>query len=220
MINALCLQCATLLPSGTEELIFCPACGFSIQRSTFQQLFDYASDAIEIGFHYRRKCEVEGITNKRSSLPPLSEIWVFVALAALIGIIGNATYDLVKKTIRKIIPTQGKAREETKRTTGSFLDLEDDSFLNLFIEYMSDFHNGFNNLPPDLRDYLDEELLVHQMVRLSDDEVFEDYLSKGLKEKSEEEKKAFLVTPIKALRVVEKRRIPSTEDFIGFWKKL
>lgn len=100
----ICFNCANLFADTREVILICPECGNAIDRTAHEKLLEYAADAVEYGYHYRqiyeedlKQGDIEG-----ANAIVFDDIWMFVALAGLSGVIGNATYDAIRLAIRKI----------------------------------------------------------------------------------------------------------------------
>jgi hypothetical protein len=169
----ICFNCANLFSESENGDLGCPECGFTVEHDLYQKLLNYAAETVEFGYHYRLTYEAD-FNEGRMDDPKVrtryaigfDDIWIFIALAALSGIVGNAAYDLVKLAATKIINRQAGISNRSKFKTISRM-LENEKRFEIFIKYIQDFHqNGVSTLPPKIAGAVAEEMLVHEVVPL------------------------------------------------------
>jgi hypothetical protein len=139
----LCLSCAHVFLSrkGTNaHVAVCPKCGRSTNLSEFDELYRDAARILRYGHSYRaifeRQIKEQGEIRSRASLADAPSWLVFATVAALSGIIGNASYDLIKHAIRRF------QRSHPKRPDYGNVNLKTDQEIEFFIgrtrEYVDD----------------------------------------------------------------------------------
>jgi len=151
--KALCFSCADVFDkAGESKYISCPQCGFSIEEKRYREFYRHAFYALRYGFQYRRQIEQDQDKEDKVhfNLSPLGELATFIALAAASGVLGNAAWAGVKLAIKKIIK-QNKS-VENERTFS-------DSEIEQLIAYISDYEDGFKNLPEKVQNDITEEIL-------------------------------------------------------------
>ena len=88
----------------------------------------------------------------------MSQVASFISIAALSGIIGNLTTYYIKKIIITIKNNIRKSKLEEE----NLLDvIDNDDELEIFIDYIESFYNEFENLKPEIREAIYEEIIVH-----------------------------------------------------------
>jgi hypothetical protein len=142
--NFLCFECATVYAGGKRQRR-CPKCGKSINRLKYQRIVDASYEAVQYGHLYRDYFErLEGRDGARTwACLAVDEIWVFAGVAALSGIIGNASYEVVKAVIRKIVAANKSNR--TNAGGGKPFALENDAEVERFLAHLSDYGWGMPN---------------------------------------------------------------------------
>ena len=100
----LCVGCAAMSLDRGLAILVCPQCGFRIGRKRYRRLVDYAHDAALYGHVYpeRYKRDRDEGRGDRRYFIEIGEALVFAAVAALSGVIGNATYDAIKLFISRL----------------------------------------------------------------------------------------------------------------------
>ncbi len=114
----LCTRCAHLFEQDAYDLN-CPQCGQIVHIETYKTLFRFAAEANRYGVDYREVYQEmldDGDAGQEAfSLSP-SEIASFLVMAALSGIVGNASFESLKLVFRKIKTQMFALREkEAKR---------------------------------------------------------------------------------------------------------
>jgi hypothetical protein len=159
-MRQLCLSCGTLvIPDGAASTP-CHACGSEQVAVQWHRMRRFAEYVVRFGFQYpeqyRKDYEAERDSRVRYFLLPPHEILVFVALAVLSGIVGNASYDLVKAVVRRI-----KATFDSE--THADLPVIDDAFVEQLDQCFRDFLSGMRDLTPEARLAVIEEIIVDRM---------------------------------------------------------
>lgn len=113
-----------------------------------QRLLYFGRNACEYGYQYRRVFEADyaaaGKCAGRYQLHTLSEFMAFAAIAAASGVVGNASYDLIKAVLLKLWK-QAQQNREPKESLLSEL-FESEAGRRRFLEYIHDYTNGFVRL--------------------------------------------------------------------------
>ncbi len=166
MLKVICFRCATVFESTNTEVHICPGCSNEMKFQDYEFIINYSRDAIEFGYHYRLVYEEQykekGDIHVHYFLDTPSECWIFVISAILSGVIGNASYDLIKKVIKKIASSynpQSKEIIELLKMT------ENDKEYQTMIRYIQDFHKDLEGLPIEIKDAIMQEMLIHNTQR-------------------------------------------------------
>ncbi|MDD2699702.1 MAG: hypothetical protein PHH36_00560 [Sideroxydans sp.] len=150
----LCLSCAAILHGDkTAPSIICPDCGTTINLKQQFEIYRYAFYCLRYGYQYRQYYEERTDSKIKPFLAPLGEMATFIAIAAISGVIGNATYDALKKAVQKLISQESKCEAKNDR----FLPTNEE--FEQFFNYLTDFHNGFSSAPEFIREAIFEEML-------------------------------------------------------------
>lgn len=162
----ICLNCAETFraPVPHEK---CPACGVPFDPSRFLRLLYWGRNAFEFGYQYRTVFEADykeaRACNARYQLDSVSDIAAFAAVAALSGIIGNASYDLLKVVFRKI----RRAARRLPAAEYTVLDevLATEAGRKKFLEYIHDYARGFvRQRNRQVKAAIEEEIAAHCFV--------------------------------------------------------
>ena len=159
----LCFRCATVYRAKAIGRR-CPECGFVPEPDLYDKVVRYAADAARFGHHYREYYERNRPTpdghRKHALLPEVSTGLAFVGVAVLSGVIGGASYDLVRAAVRRIAASlpRGKGRERDAEV----LELAADAKrLRRFTRDLSDYLYRLEELPAEVRDPIVEEVILH-----------------------------------------------------------
>ncbi len=204
--RTLCLGCAHIFPSTETEGISCPACGFLNEGPTFRKLLTYATVAADYGYGYRAVYEEE--LEEQGEIPaygmlPISEVFVWMALAALSGIVGGASWEIAGAAVRRIIKQAAKEKAESSELNA----FEDEKEFKQFLIYIQDFVEGFRNTDPRVRSAVLTEMVINEKVRL--------HLEEGYRGAPEEEN-TLAMRRVKSIL----QDVPSKEDFHEVWKNI
>jgi hypothetical protein len=160
----ICFNCANLFADLDGEIISCPECMFVSERRVYNQLLKYSADAVEYGYHYRQSYE-EDLRNGELDggyALDFQDVWMFFGLAALSGIVGNATYDAIKAAIKKIAKKNETVEDVSNKTAWQFLD--DAEEFRIFIQYIKDYYNYLDSVEPQLRSAILTELVIDKKI--------------------------------------------------------
>lgn len=135
----LCLQCATFFVTGERGPDRCPDCGAAMEARVYEDWFRHAFYAVRFGFQYRSHGEIphgaEESTGK-PFLPPLLEVYTFMAIAAIGYLNGGANRELTKRAVRRIIDNWNSISGEAERVDDS--EAEMDVFIDSIERYFED----------------------------------------------------------------------------------
>jgi hypothetical protein len=163
----LCLECATLFKAVQSGIHECPNCGNRFSSETLFNRTKLASDAVRFGYQYRMVYE-EGLQEegprRHHSLLLLPEVVEWVVLAAISGIIGGASLDLAKHAVAKL-RMQIAAEPELKDLEQAKVVLNEEEFRKLLV-YVADFLKGMENVPPEVRAAIINEMIMDRAVEL------------------------------------------------------
>lgn len=205
----LCLTCANAF-SAEESNNVCPVCK-TASRDSYRRLVRYSELAMRYGYQYRDVYErdlARGPLTRFYSLIDLPPIFQFLGIAALSGIIGNISYDVLKYVVRKIIknspnlPHWGGRLLEQLRT--------DDRALRKMVQYLQDFVDG-------------REYEPHQVSKLCQQEMeATDFSEPIVQARGGQISKEDMLAAIKdrIRRRQEDRRPPLAEDFWEVWSEI
>lgn len=136
----LCLQCGTFYVSGEGGQDPCPDCGEELAEGTYEEWFRHAFYAVRFGYQYRSHSEPgpqmadEG--GLKPFLPPLTEVFTFMGMAAIGFLNGGADRRLSREAIRKILDNWNVMSGEQERLLLS--DDEVDGFIDCIEGYYKD----------------------------------------------------------------------------------
>jgi hypothetical protein len=204
--RTLCLGCAQILPSSEVDFS-CPACGFENNGPAHKRLLDYARAAVHYGYCYRGFYEDE--LEEHGEIPacnigPAGEALTWLALAALSGIVGGASWELAGAAVRRIFRQIDKdeiGRAEVKA-------LQDSEELKKFVLYIQDFVEVFRAADPRISGAVLTEMVIDEQVKL--------HLEEGAGTGATEDSEALAVERVK--HALNDR--PNEEDFREAWKNV
>jgi hypothetical protein len=199
----LCFKCAEFYKDEK-----CPFCG-AVCPDDYDAILERSKQAYEMGVRYREFFEEQvkskGKVNSYASLVSPEQWLVFIGVAALSGVIGNATYDLVKSVIKKIVE---KAKKEGVDEIVNKFDSDEKmeiviTQINEYVNYPEKIHSEV------LRGIKEEERVDDYMYGFS--EIME---IKGNRELSPEEV-AKQISKIKESK--SKMKAVNKKSFAHFW---
>ena len=161
----ICFYCATIFRS-TSEVLECPNCNRKIPISEYEKVLMNVRDVVQYGWNYR--LEYEKLLKKNNkidrhfSLEQYIGIINFVALAIMSGMIGNFSYDIVKKVIEKVYAQVKKSGNkkyiaELQRT---------EQKIDLLAQYIDDFCNHPENINEEVKNAIDEEIIIDKLTEI------------------------------------------------------
>ena len=136
----LCLQCGNFYVSGEQGQDPCPDCGEELPEATYEEWFRHAFYAVRFGYQYRSHNEPgpqardEG--GLKPFLPPLTEVFTFMGMAAIGFLNGCADRRQSTDAIRKILENWDLISAEHERL--SLSDEDVDAFIDCIEGYYKD----------------------------------------------------------------------------------
>jgi len=126
--------------------------------------------AVRYGYQYRARYEADlaaGDVQSRYALPFPDGAAVFIALAAVSGIIGGASYDLVKSVVARLLRRFSSDTSDLMRFDRSVLDEEEER--EKFLKYILEFVFTPDDIDPAVTSLLVEEMRAEgKLARLWD----------------------------------------------------
>jgi len=159
--ESLCFNCALIFETQDNETLVCPECYFTTERNLYERVLESARDAALFGYFYRKAFErnaEKGDTRTRYALA-IDDIFIFLALAIVSGVVGNAAYDASKMALKRIA-AQAHARYEQWGELTQLRLLENQEEVNRFVKYVTEFPQSIKTLPTEIRLAIVEEMLV------------------------------------------------------------
>ena len=144
----LCLQCGTFYLSGKQSQDACPECGEEISERTYEEWFRHAFYAVRFGYQYRSHNEQRLQRNDdggpKPFLPPLTEVFTFMGMAAIGFLNGSANRGLSRDAIRKILQHWDIMSGEQER-----LALSDDD-VDVFLDCIEGYYQGVEGIKDEI----------------------------------------------------------------------
>lgn len=169
-----CMQCGRIWPNDGTESQSCPDCHKQINLKEFNDLLVAARHASRYAIQYRELYERElrdnGRIKTKACLFELPDIYIFAIAAVASGIIGNASYDLIKLFIRRL---SSQSREygcdkdasptvqewQQSNSEERIARIANDEFeLSHLINYLREYEAEFYTLKPVIREAILEEI--------------------------------------------------------------
>jgi len=208
---ALCLNCASIFPSTREAKLVCMSCGFEIDRTFYEKLFEYSKTSVYYGYNYRKyyekQIEDDGNIHTFASLSVPVTVACFLGMAALSGIIGNIATDIVKKAFKKIMANSEQLNKDIGQNN---INITNDTDINIFIQYVKDYHTSEYNTSDEVKYHIVKEEVIDNLSDKLCPTIAQGKPSLEKIQKAVEE----------ALKSSEKTDKLSVEDFREFWKRL
>jgi hypothetical protein len=136
----LCLQCGTFFVSGETGQDPCPDCGEELPEGTYEEGFRHAFYAVRFGYQYRSHNEPGPQGGDQGGLkpflPPLTEVFTFMGMAAIGFLNGGADRQRSRDAICKILSNWNVMSGEQERLVLS--DVEVDAFIDCIEGYYRD----------------------------------------------------------------------------------
>lgn len=219
-----CIRCGNIFSSQNQAHIVCPECGFRKDPQGYAEILRYAQEALRFGYLYRKQYEKDyakrGNLNTRYCLCPASEIFVFLAVSAISGIIGGVSYDVIKKIVSKIKSKISSFPIKYDRKLNTVLN--NPAELRIFIQYIKEFYTGLDNINPEIKNAIREEMIIGPI-----SEITAELASQILNKKIKKSKIANLtksqfedLIKKRVLAIQKKTHPPKAGDFKNLWKSL
>jgi hypothetical protein len=177
----ICPRCGNISPVRPQSSFKCGVCRFEMSRRDYTKIIDFGSSVIRYGIHYRRKYEhdlkIHGKLRSRYSLADPTIVLSFVGAAIAGGILGNASYDVLKYCLKGLASSlQGmRLRSRSiaeKKPFASTQDLDiihrllgkNDDYRDHFRRDIQDYLEGMPGAHPDIRAMLIQEEAIHREI--------------------------------------------------------
>lgn len=136
----LCLQCGNFYVSGERGQDPCPECGEELPEATYEEWFRHAFYAVRFGYQYRSHNEPGPQARDQGGLkpflPPLTEVFTFMGMAAIGFLNGGADRRRSTDAIRRILENWDFISGEHERL--SLSDDDVDAFIDCIEGYYKD----------------------------------------------------------------------------------
>ncbi len=222
MNNRICFLCATIYKSS-NDIMTCPSCGEKISKTEYEKVLRKVSRSVRYGWLYRKvyeKCLQEnGELNTRLCLKEAPEIINFIALAAISGIIGNISTDIVKKIISKI-KVQINQRKSRHSEQDSLNIIYNEEEMEKFIKYIREFYECFDMLEEPIKKAIYEEIIVDKISTSLEKYVRLFTLDSSIENLNQEMKEQLCKSVININDYIESEMKFKPNDVIDFWKNI
>ena len=220
-----CFKCANVYTRKKGQPLFkCPECKTVQNQFKYKKFSSIAHDAFRYGYSYREVYEnqfqKEGEITTFYCLAQASEYLNFIVLAVLSGIIGNFSYDIIKKVIKRIASKVCQHHLDSE-LINELIDNEE--CFNKFIKYMKDFRNGFKKVNPKVRGAILQEMSIDPVSKRTAKLIFELLNNKNISNKTYRKKLPKTIKKSLKYKVklpTEKIKEVGPNDFDGFWSKM
>lgn len=206
--KVLCFNCANIIEKQKSEKWFCIACKSEINKEKYLRLHALTTDIVHFGYTYRKQYEkdlADGSLGTHYCLFNLHEAISWLALAALSGIVGNASFELTKTVINKIKAQISKGLSDSDKEERLIISSEKE--FSIFIQYLDDYRNGLANTDPAVRKAIMNEIEVDEAMKHEAFTKIKDMNDLNLVlAEAKENSISKISSPI------------SEEDFAGMWK--
>jgi hypothetical protein len=215
-----CFSCGAIFIAKDEIALSCPDCGFSYDIHNYRKILNYALKVTRFGYCYRRRYEInydETFKHKiRYYLGPIDQILIFIGVAAISGIIGGASYDLVKRIRNKIRRQLSGKRQVLDENCLRLLN--DEKEFRIFLKYIEQFCEGMDEIPAEVGELIVQEIYIDKMSKAMIEKMRE-YKKSGRKMDSNSFKE--IVEEIaRSAKEITDEDIPVKDDFDGLWNML
>ncbi len=208
MSYALCFNCASVYCLSNADEYTCPYCNHSIDAAFYKRIFDYAKIAVYYGYDYRKKYEeqvqADGKITIKYVLPDPVTVACFLGVAALSGIIGGASYDMVKKVIGRII---GGSKKIGRDVGQAKIHISNETDINVFVQYIQEFHDDKSSAVDEVKWEITKERIIWNLTNT---------LSPVLTEGNPSLEKIHEAV-MKAFDEYQNIEMPLPKDFDSFW---
>lgn len=217
----ICFYCASIYETEDKELLVCPICGKSIQISEYERIMQSMRQAVFGGWTCRIQYENEEDEGKRYYTEQCGEILNFVAIAVASGLIGNVSYDIVKKVLSKLklYVDRGKRNCEDDMVS-DFLDSSEK--IKKFSEYISAYYDEYEGADEKTKNAIMEEVFVDQVSNIIDGLIKMKHKEIDIEKVTEESphtKEEIMRMVLEIRNRVNAKRLEE-KDFKGFWKDI
>ena len=214
----ICFHCASIYEMEGEEILTCPVCGKSILLSEYEKVMQGIRQAVFGGWTCRAEYEGAEDDGKRYYTEPCGEILNFVAVAVASGLIGNMSYDIVKKVFGKIVSYLKRSKKNCEdETLAAFL--ESPEKIKKFSEYISAYYDEYEGADAKTKNAIMEEVFVDHVSHIIDGLIkmrHKDIDIDKVMEDSPHTREEIMKMVLEIRDKVNAKRLEE-EDFKGFW---
>ena len=214
----ICFHCASIYETEDGEILTCPVCGKSILLSEYEKVMQGIRQAVFGGWTCRAEYEGAEDDGKRYYTEPCGEILNFVAVAVASGLIGNMSYDIVKKVFGKIVSYLKRSKKNCEdETLAAFL--ESPEKIKKFSEYISAYYDEYEGADAKTKNAIMEEVFVDHVSHIIDGLIkmrHKDIDIDKVMEDSPHTREEIMKMVLEIRDKVNVKRLEE-EDFKGFW---
>ena len=217
----ICFYCASIYEAEDKELLVCPICGKSIPMSEYERIMQGMRQAVFGGWTCRIQYENEKNEGKHYYTEQCGEILNFVAIAVASGLIGNVSYDIVKKVLNKLklYADRGKRNREGQMVS-DFLESSDK--IKKFSEYIGAYYDAYEGTDEKTKNAIMEEVFVDQTSNIIDGLIKMEHKEIDIEKVMEDSlhtKEEIMKMVLEIRNRVNTKRLEE-KDFKGFWKDI
>ena len=214
----ICFHCASIYETEDGEILTCPVCDKSILSSEYEKVMQGIRQAVFGGWTCRAEYEGAEDDGKRYYTEPCGEILNFVAVAVASGLIGNMSYDIVKKVFVKIVSYLKRSKKSCEdETLVAFL--ESPEKIKKFSEYISAYYDEYEGTDAKTKNAIMEEVFVDHVSHIIDGLIkmrHKDIDIDKVMEDSPHTREEIMKMVLEIRDKVNVKRLEE-EDFKGFW---
>lgn len=217
----ICFYCASIYEAEDKEVLVCPICGKSISVAEYERIMQGMRQAVFGGWTCRIQYENEKNEGKRYYTEQCGEILNFVAIAVASGVIGNVSYDIVKKVLNKLklyVDREKRNREDER--VSDFLDSSDK--IKKFSEYISAYYDEYERADEKTKNAIMEEVFVDQVSNIIDGLIKMKHKEIDIEKVTEDSlhtKEEIMKMVLEIRNRVNVKRLEE-KDFKDFWKDI
>lgn len=217
----ICFRCASIYEAEDKELLICPICGKSIRISEYEKIMQGMRQAVFGGWTCRIQYENEKDKGKRYYTEQCGELLNFVVIAVASGLIGNVSYDIVKKVLNKLqlYIRKGKRCYEDEMVCDF---LESPEKIKKFSEYISAYYDEYEGVDDKTKNAIMEEVFVDQVSNIIDGLIkmkHKEIDIEKVMEDSPHTKEEIMKMVLEIRNKVNAGRLKE-DDFKGFWEDI
>ena len=217
----ICFYCASIYEAEDKEVLVCPICGKSISVAEYERIMQGMRQAVFGGWTCRIQYENEKNEGKRYYTEQCGEILNFVAIAVASGVIGNVSYDIVKKVLNKLkLYVDGEKRNREDERVSDFLDSSDK--IKKFSEYISAYYDEYERADEKTKNAIMEEVFVDQVSNIIDGLIKMKHKEIDIEKVTEDSphtKEEIMKMVLEIRNRVNVKRLEE-KDFKDFWKDI
>ena len=214
----ICFHCASIYETEDGEILTCPVCDKSILSSEYEKVMQGIRQAVFGGWTCRERYGGAEDDGRRYYTEPCSEILNFVAVAVASGLIGNMSYDIVKKVFCKIVSYLKRSKKNCEdETLAAFL--ESPEKIKKFSEYISAYYDEYEGADAKTKNAIMEEVFVDHVSHIIDGLIkmrHKDIDIEKVMEDSPHTREEIMKMVLEIRNKVNVKRLEE-EDFKDFW---